>query len=300
MARSLPPLNPLRTFEVLARLGSISAAADELSVTHGAVSHQIRTLEDSLGQRLFHRDRRSLRLTHAGALYAQQVRQAFNLLAESTQKLSMPSGQGRLYITCAPSLATGWLMRQLRDFRRQFPDIDLDVKPHNLDADSLKTQHYDVAIVWGNGDWENRSVRLLTEMPMYPVCNPRFFPLGELPRHPEEIDGRWLLHEDEGGNWKRWLAAVGAQIEGFNHGTHLWGAHLTLAAAAHGLGVAIGDDISCADHFQQGRLVRLFDATVPAVGAYYTICEHGREQEARISLFIDWLQTRMKRTFEEH
>lgn len=300
MRRSLPPLNPLRTFESLARLGSIGAAADELSVTHGAVSHQIRTLEDNLNIRLFHRDKRSLRLTQAGSLYAQQVRQALNQIAESTLKLSIPSGQGRLYIMCPPTLAACWLAKELRDFRRLFPEIDLDIRPRNLDSDEINTTNYDVAIVWGNGDWENRSVRLLTPIEMYPVCNPRFFTGGEQPRQASDINGSWLLHEDEGGNWKRWLAAAGARIDGFTHGTYLWGAHLAIEAACGGLGIAIGDDIVCANHFQQGRLVRLFDTQVPAAGAYYIVCETERAQEPRIALFIDWLEGRMRAARLQH
>ncbi|NCE89189.1 LysR substrate-binding domain-containing protein [Pseudomonas sp. L13] len=293
MRRLLPPLNPLRTFEALARLGSIGAAAHELSVTHGAVSHQVRTLEESLGTHLFHRDKRSLRLTQAGQLYSQNVRQALNLIAESTLKLSIPSGEGRLYVTCPPTLATCWLAKELRDFRRQFPDIRLNIKPQNLDHQNISGASYDVAIIYGNGDWGDRSVRRLTAIEMYPVCNPRFFSDGESPRQVSDFRGEWLLHEDDGGNWKRWLASVGVRVEGFADGTYLWGAHLAIEAAASGLGIAVGDDIVCANYFQQGRLVRLFDTSVPAPGAYYTVCEANRVDEPMIALFINWLEGRM-------
>ena len=120
MRRALPPLNALRAFEAVARLQSVKLAAEELHVTHGAVSHQLKMLEESLGMVLFHRDRRQLRLNQTGLVYSRQVREALRLLAESTIKLGLPSVEGRLQIICAPTLATKWLAHQLKAFRSAF------------------------------------------------------------------------------------------------------------------------------------------------------------------------------------
>lgn len=296
MRRPLPPLNALRAFEAVARLQSVKQAANELHVTHGAVSHQIKILEEALGVPLFHRDRRQLRLNQAGLVYSRQVREALRLLAESTLKLGLPSVEGRLYVICAPTLATKWLAYQLRAFRTAFPDIDLTVVPHNLDDEAVATGDYDVAVVYGNGEWERKQVRLLANFDMTPVCHPRFFEASDQPRHIGELRGNWLLHEDGGGNWKRWLAAVGADISDLGRGTHLWGAHLTLESAAAGFGVALGDRIVCAQDFARGNLVRLFDAEVPAPQAYYLVCDTHRVNEPRILLFCDWLMARLEHT----
>lgn len=300
MRRPLPPLNALRAFEAVARLQSVKQAAEELHVTHGAVSHHIKSLEEALGVSLFHRDRRQLRLNQAGLVYSRQVREALRLLAESTLKLGLPSVEGRLHVACPPTLATKWLAHQLRDFRAAFPDIDLSVVPRNLDDEEVATADYDLAVVYGDGEWERKHVRLLANFDMTPVCHPRFFAASDQPRQVSELRGGWLLHEDGGGNWKRWLASAGADIRDLGHGTHLWGAHLTLEAAAAGFGVALGDRIVCAQDFARGNLVRLFDAEVPAPQAYYLVCAAHRVDEPRILLFCDWIQARIERTLRSN
>ncbi|QJQ96059.1 MULTISPECIES: LysR substrate-binding domain-containing protein [Halomonadaceae] len=296
MRRPLPPLNALRAFEAVARLHSVTLAADELHVTHGAVSHQIKTLEAALGISLFHRDRRQLRLNQTGLVYSRQVREALRLLSESTLKLGLPSVEGRLHVSCPPTLATKWLAYQLRTFRAAFPDIDLTVVPRNLDDEEVATGDYDVAVVYGNGEWERRQVQLLANFDMTPVCHPRFFEASDQPHQVNELRGGWLLHEDAGGNWKRWLATVGASVNNLGRGTHLLGAHLTLESAAAGFGVALGDRIVCAQDFARGNLVRLFEAEVPAPQAYYLVCAPHRVDEPRILLFCDWIQARIEHT----
>lgn len=296
MRRALPPLNALRAFEAVARLQSVKLASEELHVTHGAVSHQLKTLEESLGMVLFHRDRRQLRLNQAGLVYSRQVREALRLLAESTMKLGLPSVEGRLQIICAPTLATKWLAHQLKAFRSAFPDIDLTVMPQNLDDEGIATSDYDVAVVYGHGEWERKHVKLLANFNMTPVCHPHFFSTYDQPHQVSELRGSWLLHEDDGGNWKRWLARVGADSHDLRRSTHLGGAHLTLEAAASGFGVALGDRIVCAQDFARGHLVRLFDAEVPAPNAYYLVCSPHRLNEPRILLFCDWIQARIERT----
>ncbi len=296
MRRTLPPLYPLRAFEAVARLGSVARAADELNLTKGAVSHQIRSLEESLEQPLFERDKRTLKLTQAGSVYARQVRQALRMLAEGTMKLGLPSVEGRLHIACPPALANCWLAQSLRDFRRAFPDIELEIRPVNLNDEAIRAGDYDLAIVYGHGNWQGPLVRVLTQIQMYPVCHPTFIAGSGQPRELGQLSGRSLLHEDDGGNWKRWLAEVGAQVEEIEHGTYLWSAQLSLEAAAAGAGVALGDDIVCASYFEHGRLTRLFDTAFPAHGAYYLLCDPQRLDEPRILLFSDWLYEQMRKT----
>lgn len=298
MTHPLPPLNPLRAFEALARLGSLAAAATELHVTSGAISHQVKALESSLGVSLFHREGRHLRLTASGGAYAREVRQGLRLIAESTLKLGMPAQEGRLRVYCPPTLAACWLARELGDFRRSFPEVQLDICAQNLDAAGVAHAHYDLAIVYGAGEWADRQVRLLTQIQIYPVCHPRFFPAANSPRRPDELQGRWLLHEDGGGNWKRWLAAVDAGIADAERGTYLGNAHLAIEAACAGGGVAIGDDVVCANYYRQGRLVRLFSTTVPAPGAYYLVCDHQRATQPRVMAFSNWLLERMRHAWQ--
>lgn len=296
MRRATPPLNPLRCFEALVRLGTVGRAAEELSVTHGAVSHQIRALEEALGVSLFHREKRKLRPTQAGQVYAREVREAFRILAESTQRLALPSIEGRLRIACAPTLAGKWLVQEIGGFRALYPDIEVALRPHNLEEEEIAGDSYDVAIVYGSGDWSRRWLRLLARFEMFPVCHPDLLGQAARPQTPAELRGRWLLHEDDGGNWKRWLAAAGVDAIEPERGLYLGGAQLTIEAAAAGNGISLGDDIVCARDFALGNLMRLFDIGVAAPGAYYLVANPARVNEPRQMLFVDWVQERMRRT----
>ncbi|WP_052365331.1 LysR substrate-binding domain-containing protein [Halotalea alkalilenta] len=296
MRRALPPLNSLRAFDALARLGSVGAAATELCVTPGAISHQIRQLEERLGVALFERDRRALKLSQSGIVYARQVREAFQLLTESTLKLGLPSVEGRLKIACAPALANHWLTHQLHDLRKVFGEISLELTPLNLDRAQAVDDEYELAIVYGAGEWEGLEVQLLTHFEMFPVCSPGFFRGRSLPTRIDEVEGGWLLHEDQGGHWKRWLAAAGARLTHLERGYRLGSASMALEAATSGAGIALGDVFVCEDALSSGRLVRLFDTAVRAQYGYYLVGRAGSFDNPRARVFVDWLESRLART----
>lgn len=285
----LPPLNALRAFEAVARLGSVAAAADELCVTPGAISHQIHQLEGRVGVDLFLREGRSLRLSESGSLYAGHVREAFQQLSDGTRKLKAPAMEGELRIACAPALANLWLMPQLKALRSSFPDISLNVVPDNI-TDSALLEDIDLAITYGTGDWEGADVVLLTHFEMFPVCHPGFFPDGQLPARVEELQGDWLLHEDQGGHWKRWFASIGARPPSTRSGYHLGSAAMALSAARAGAGIALGDGFVCHEMMSTGSVVRLFDAQVPAQYSYYLVGRQGSFESPRIQSLIDWLE----------
>ena len=123
--RRLPPLNALRTFEVAARHLSFTKAAEELNVTPGAVSQQIKALEDFLGGPVFRRHKRALLLTDEAQASLPALRDAFDKLAEAARMLEAGSDAGRLTVSCAPSFAAKWLVPRMDDFRASFPDIDV-------------------------------------------------------------------------------------------------------------------------------------------------------------------------------
>ena len=131
MATRLPPLNPLRAFEAAARHGSVSAAARELNVTHGAVSHQIRALEHNLGIGLFERSGQRVKLSAQGALLLPTISAAFESIASATAQITRPATSGDLTIACVPALLSFWLLPRINQFTEQFPDIRLTLVPSN-------------------------------------------------------------------------------------------------------------------------------------------------------------------------
>ena len=131
MTGRLPPLNPLRAFEATARSGSVSAAARELNVTHGAVSHQIKALEESLNVSLFERGGKRLKLTSEGALLLPAVTQAFGEIAAATAQMKRPATSGELSITCVPALLSFWIVPRLNTFTEQFPGVRLKIFASN-------------------------------------------------------------------------------------------------------------------------------------------------------------------------
>src|SRR3546814_4979805 len=155
MSVSLPPLNPLRAFEAAARLGSVSSAAKELNVTHGAISHQIRKLEAALKATLLERGARRVKLTPHGAALLPTLTTAFGEIAAATLRMTRPSTGGDLAISCVPALLSLWLVPRLGRFREQFPGIRLHLSGSN-DPAAISDPENDLCIHYGPGGWGDR------------------------------------------------------------------------------------------------------------------------------------------------
>ena len=152
MAERLPPLNALRSFDVAAKHLSFTKAAGELNVTHSAVSHQIKALEDWLGVPLFRRVNRGLVLTDAGQAYLKPVRDSFERLGEATRRLRIRERSGPLVVSVMPSFAAKWLMPRLRRFRERHPEIDVRIQATSQLTDFAR-EDVDICIRYGRGVW---------------------------------------------------------------------------------------------------------------------------------------------------
>ena len=152
MSKRLPPLNALRVFDAAARHLSFTRAADELFVTQAAVSHQIKSLEDFLGLKLFRRRNRSLLLTEEGQSYFQDIKEIFSQLTEATRKLQARSAKGALTVSLLPSFAIQWLVPRLTSFNSAYPGIDVRIQAVDRQEDKL-ADDVDVAIFYGRGNW---------------------------------------------------------------------------------------------------------------------------------------------------
>jgi LysR family transcriptional regulator, glycine cleavage system transcriptional activator len=287
MARRLPPLNPLRAFEATARHGSLTRAAAELNVTHGAVSHQIKALEASLKVKLFERAGQRLKLTPYGAELLPAVSSAFEGIAAATARMSRPTTSGPLSINCVPALLSFWLVPRLAGFTAQYPDISLTLNATN-DASQIRSPDVDLAILYGDGSWTDCWLKLWTHLDLFPVVSPTLINNSPI-RTIRDLSDHVFLHADDGREWHTWLAAADALDVERRRQHYLNDARLGIEAAVHGHGVALGDTMTVSNLLARGQLVTPFKLSVPAVDSFYVGCRNDLKKMPIVRVFVDWL-----------
>lgn len=208
MSKRLPPLNALRVFDAAARHLSFTKAAEELFVTQAAVSHQIKSLEDFLGLKLFRRRNRSLLLTEEGQSYFQDIKEIFSQLTEATRKLQARSAKGALTVSLLPSFAIHWLVPRLSSFNSSWPGIDVRIQAVDRQEDKL-ADDVDVAIFYGRGNWPGLRVEKLYAEYLLPVCSPLLL-TGDKPlKAPEDLARHTLLHDASRRDWQTYTRQLG-------------------------------------------------------------------------------------------
>lgn len=289
MSRSLPPLGALHAFEAAARLLSFKAAAAELHVTPGAVSQQIKLLEDRLGVPLFLRRARSIQLTEAGRLLLPATQRAFRVLADAVVRVRESDASKVLSVSMLPSFASHWFVPRLGSFRTRHPEIDVRISATPMLAD-LERDDVDVAIRYGLGHYPGLHVEHLLSEELFPVCSPALLkgaaPLKKL----EDLAKHTLLHDDPRQEWPMWLTAAGIKNVDATRGPSfsLW--DLTLQAAVAGQGVALGRSTITAQYLKTRQLVRPFKISSPAGLGYHFVCLPERIKEPKITTFRSWLR----------
>jgi len=283
----LPPLNALRAFDATARHLTVVKAADELHVTPSAVSHQLRTLEEALGVQLFSRNKTRLKLTPHGEALLPSVRSAFQMIASAAAKLGDPVMGGNLVVSTPVGLSSRVLTRHIGEFLAAYPDVQLKIIASNDDKE-VYSPSVDLCIRYGTGIWPDREVRLLTHVELFPVCSPAMINGQLTVRSVDELRSHPLLCEDGGTEWTRWLLSAGVPVEGFRM-TEMGNAHIAMEAAVHGQGAALGDSLLVGDDLAEGRLVRLFERSVPAKHAYYIVCRKEMCDSPLVAAFTEWI-----------
>jgi LysR family glycine cleavage system transcriptional activator len=286
--RWLPNLNALKAFEAAARRLNFSKAADELHVTQGAVSHQIKALEGQLGLALFHRRPRGLELTEAGRAYLPVLTEAFGRIAAGTRDLLDRDKAGVLTVSVSPNFAAKWLVGRLGDFAGRNPDIDLRIGASLQHVDFLR-DGIDMAVRHGDGNWPGLAVARLCEEEVFPVCSPRLTIGPRALRQPGDLRHHTLLHGPGPIAWTEWLATAGVDGIDANRGLSFNQASLSLDAAVDGQGVALARSALAARDLLAGRLVRPFRLALPAPFAYYVVAPKATATRPKIALFRDWL-----------
>jgi LysR family glycine cleavage system transcriptional activator len=289
MKRSLPPLNGLRAFEAAARHMSFTDAAEELSVTQAAISHQVRGLEQRLGLKLFVRRNRSLLLSEAGQAYLPTVRAAFDQLHEATEKLLQKDKGGALTVTTTASFATKWLVPRLGGFQRANPEIDVRISTGTNMVD-FGREDVDIGIRYGRGQWPGVVAERLVAEDIMPVCAPSLVKGPNALKKPADLRRATLLHIGSfPDDWQVWLTAAGVKSIDATRGVSFDNALVAYQAAMDGMGVALGRAPLVAPDLKAGRLVAPFDFKMSSELAYYLIYPPESIRRRKIKAFRDWL-----------
>lgn len=288
MRRRLPPLKQLLAFEAVARHESFSLAADELCLTNGAVSRQVKTLEEKLGVALFSRLKHGIELTTAGQCLLPAVHAAFDGLEVTTGDLLAERRPGSLLVGCPPSLAVRFLIPQLPLFRALCPNIEVHLKTL-FHSNDLRSEKVDVAVVLGGlVGTEGLFCEKILEEFHGPVCHPRLLE-GRRRESGDWLPASTLLHSEtrleSWADWNRTLGISGLDISSGLRFTHTF---LMLEAAAMGLGVGVGSQCLVANDLASGRLTAPF-GFIASGRVYYVCCRKDWLRRAKVRSFCDWL-----------
>ncbi len=310
----LPPLNAMRVFEAAARHLSFKDAANELSITQAAVSHQIKALEEYLGVELFRRAGRGVQLTEAAKACMSMLREGFDALARAVEILHERDEETLIQITAPPVFTARWLMPRLADFARREPKIEVRVVASSkmvdagaLDASALassldlREELSGVQIHLGSGHYPGHRADKLFEVSTVAVASPRLAK-GDSARglpplaKPADLAKHVLLHDDAmdlvaaGRAWPQWLqaAGVGDRVDG-SHGPHFSSNILSLEAASQDLGVALALKPLVDADLKSGRLCAPFDVELKPQGSYWLVCPEIIANRPAVVAFRNWL-----------
>jgi LysR family glycine cleavage system transcriptional activator len=289
-----PPLNALRVFEAAARHMSFTRAAEELHVTPGAISQQIKALEDFVGGPLFRRTGRALLLTDAAQASLPALRDAFDRLDEAARILTARNDSRRLTVSVAPSLAAKWLAPRLDRFHERAPEIEVWVNADMKIVD-FATDDVDLAIRYGPGRYAGLEAELLMSESILPVCSPRLL-LGDAPlRSPDDLRRHALLHdaspdrEISSPTWAMWLKAAGVEGVDATRGAKFNQSSLVIEAAVAGKGVALAKQTLALADLEAGRLVSPFNLSTPSTFSYFIVHPAHKGRNAGVKAFKKWL-----------
>ncbi|MBW3500902.1 LysR substrate-binding domain-containing protein [Janthinobacterium sp. NKUCC08_JDC] len=288
------PLQALRAFVEVGQRGSIKAAAEALHVTSGAVSQQIRLLEERVGMPLFTRERQGLRLTEAGAMVHPTLLGAFAQIAGASQALEDMGGRQTLTVSTVATFAAAWLVPRLGRFNQRHPQIEVRVEATSALVD-LRRDRVDVALRHGLGEYPGLQVTRLMAPVLVPVASPALMagqpPIatpGDCLRYP-------LLHDTDRADWPLWLAAHGAPDGSADEARALRGSafeddFLLIRAAEAGQGLALVPQLYAQEEIAAGRLVQVLDLPWPARFAYYLVTRPDAATRPAVQAFMAWIR----------
>lgn len=294
---AMPPLSALRAFEAAARHMSLTQAAGELNVTPGALSHQIRGLEDMLGVKLFERRVRAIALTAAGKQLYPGLQVGFGHIRDAVANLQATNNSQVLVLSTSPGLTAKWLVPRLYRFAAAYPDIDVRISATATNANFVN-DGVDMALR-NMADPPQADPALeaekLIDVFYVPVCSPRLLEKHGPIRVPEDLMRLRLVHDDSliartaRPDWKEWFKAAGAGDVDLQRGLRFNSADHALDAACEGAGVLLSYDMLAYDDLRSGQLVMPFPLALPSARAFYLVRPKARKPPAAAEAFRAWI-----------
>lgn len=291
--RQALPLMPI--FVCAARHQSFSKAAEELCVTQGAISQNIRKLEDLLGFSLFHRLTRRIILTDKGERLLTTVQGSLIEITSEVESIKSKELNGNLNISCPPTLASKWLSPRLKSFTDKNPGISIHFRCRN-DLVDFESEHVDLAIYYGKGSYPDLNVTFLMDEYFFPVCSKRYADQFSLWDNPQALQNCLLLHDSQPwahaqyfSEWKLWAERMHVQEITPQSGISFDQSIAAVLAAIEGVGVALGRNRLVQLDIEEGHLVAPIQRKLLTDQSYYIVTMHENTNAPRIAAFRNWL-----------
>jgi DNA-binding transcriptional LysR family regulator len=292
---TVPPISNLLAFEAVARRRSFAVAAAELHLTASAISHQVARLESDLGVRLFERSAHGVRLSSAGAQYLERVSGALSAITAATEDLKRGISTS-LYVHCAPSLASLWLMPRLQGFAQAHPDIALNLSAAHTHSDFALGQA-DLDIRYGVPQWGELVIEPLFEERIVPLASPAFIREHRLKRVEQLLDLPLIQSNVSVVQWSDWFKAFSDKRAPERFSKRFDRAQMSLDAATQGLGIALESTTMAGLHLADGRLKPVFGADKgPKVKAHFAVYPARHARRAPVEAFLAWVHAEASRT----
>jgi LysR family glycine cleavage system transcriptional activator len=289
MAQRPPPLSALRPFEAAARLESFSRAAGELHLTHGAISRQVRALEDHLGVQLFSRHGKRVALTPQGRVFAERVRAALHEITLAADAVASRRRDNRLTVSVLPSFASRWLMPRLIRFMEKHPHIEVSVVATTALA-NFTTDEVDIGIRFGKGPYPPLVSEPFLEDQWFAVASPKM----KIPKNPADLLKMRIIREDR-DYWDEWFVAAGVKLDKplaggpvFNDATY------SIQAATRGEGIALARNSIIGEDLERGTLKRLFNVAVKTNERYWFVSPKELAETAKVRAFREWVKSELR------
>lgn len=288
MRRKIPSTAALVSFEAAARHESFTKAAQELSLTQGAICRQIASLEDFLSVELFRRSRRGVKLTEAGLSYSRRVATQLDAVERDTLSVMGHTGANVIELAVVPTFGTQWLLPRLKDFQQQHPEVTVNLTNRTRPFLFADTE-FDAAIYFGDADWSGtESHKLMGENPM-PVCSPALLD-GRKDLTPEAIAELPLLQQTTRPYaWRQWFNAQNLNIARDLTGPRYELFSMLAQAAMHDMGIALIPPFLIQRELAEKRLVVANRNALSSIKAYYLMIPERKVESASLRAFRDWL-----------
>jgi LysR family glycine cleavage system transcriptional activator len=293
--RLLPSTGALAAFDSVARLGSFSAAAVELSLTQGAISRQIAILEEQLGVRLFHRNGRGVELTETGKAYAEGISDVVRKIRLLSLQAMSNEAENRLSLAILPTFGTRWLMPRIPDFVRRNPKIIINFATRIKRFD-FETEGLDAAIHIGRPDWPGADCQFMMHEDVVPVASPDFLARNPVTDPQSLLTLPRIEMASRPGAWEHWFASLGLDAKPSGGMRFEQFSNVSQACIA-GLGLALMPTFLIEAELESGQLVRAYDHPVRSPSAYYLVRPLSKVSYPPVVAFSNWLLEQV-RVFE--